>query len=158
MKKQVPVFKFTRIQIALAIFFCCWIERGYPDSSPAKVNPDSVYVIVNSANPQKNISQTGLNAIFNMRLRHWSDGSPITVYVLQDEEPLHRTFCKQKLHVFPHQIRRGWNRLIFSGTGQVPLLVETKEEMLKQVSETPGAIGYLSGKDLTPAVKILEIK
>jgi hypothetical protein len=158
LKKQVPLFKITRSQIALVILFCFWIERGYPESFPNKGNPDSVYVIVNSANPQRNISQTGLNAIFNMRLRHWSDGSPITVYVLQDEDPLHKTFCKQKLHVFPHQIRRGWNRLIFSGTGQVPMLVETKEEMLKQVSITPGAVGYLSGKDLTSAVKILEIK
>lgn len=158
MKKQVPLFKITRSQIALAILFCFWTDRGYPESFPNKINPDSVYVIVNPANPQRNISQTGLNAIFNMRLRHWSDGSPITVYVLQDEDPLHKTFCKQKLHVFPHQIRRGWNRLIFSGTGQVPLLVETKEEMLKQVSTTPGAVGYLSGKDLTSAVKILEIK
>jgi ABC-type phosphate transport system substrate-binding protein len=158
LKKQVPLFKITRSQIALVILFCFWIERGYPESFPNKGNPDSVYVIVNSANPQRNISQTGLNAIFNMRLRHWSDGSPITVYVLQDEDPLHKTFCKQKLHVFPHQIRRGWNRLIFSGTGQVPILVETKEEMLKQVSITPGAVGYLSGKDLTSAVKILEIE
>jgi ABC-type phosphate transport system substrate-binding protein len=158
LKKQVPLFKITRSQIALAILFCFWMDRGYPEFFPNKGNPDSVYVIVNSANPQRNISQTGLNAIFNMRLRHWSDGSPITVYVLQDEDPLHKTFCKQKLHVFPHQIRRGWNRLIFSGTGQVPILVETKEEMLKQVSITPGAVGYLSGKDLTSAVKILEIE
>lgn len=157
MKPQVPLFKITR-SFTLAILFCFWIERGYPESFPTKGNPDSVYVIVNSANPQRNISQPGLNAIFNMRLRQWSDGSPITVYVLQDEDPLHKTFCKQKLHAFPHQIRRGWNRLIFSGTGQVPLQVETKEEMLRQVSETPGAVGYLRGKDLTSAVKILEIE
>jgi ABC-type phosphate transport system substrate-binding protein len=134
------------------------MERGYPESFPTKGNPDAIYVIVNSANPQRQISQTGLNAIFNMRLRHWSDNSPITVYVLPDEDPLHKIFCKQKLRVFPHQIRRGWNRLVFSGTGQAPLVVETKEEMLKRVGETPGAVGYLSGKDLTASVKILEIK
>jgi ABC-type phosphate transport system substrate-binding protein len=158
LKKQVPLSKITRSRVALAILLCFWAERGYPESFPNKGNPDSVYVIVNSANPQRQISQTGLNAIFNMRLRHWNDGSSITVYVLQDEDPLHKTFCKQKLRVFPHQIRRGWNRLVFSGTGQAPLVVETKEEMLKRVNETPGAIGYLSGKDLTATVKILEIK
>ncbi|MGJ0486544.1 MAG: substrate-binding domain-containing protein [Methylomicrobium sp.] len=157
MRKQVPLLKITRNQAVLAILFCFWLDKGYPESFSAKDNPDNVYVIVNSANPQRKISQTGLNAIFNMHLRHWSDGSPITVYVFQDEDPLHKTFCKQKLHVFPHQVRRGWNRLVFSGTGQAPLQVETKEEMLKQISETPGAVGYLSGKDLTAAVKILEI-
>jgi ABC-type phosphate transport system substrate-binding protein len=158
LKKQDPLSKITRSRVALAILLCFWIGRGYPESIPDKINSDSIYIIANSANSQRQISQTGLNAIFNMRLRHWSDGSPITVYVLPDEEPLHKTFCKQKLRVFPHQLRRGWNRLVFSGTGQAPLVVETKEEMLKQVKETPGAVGYLSGKDLTPAVKILEIQ
>jgi ABC-type phosphate transport system substrate-binding protein len=158
LKKQVSLAKITRNQAALAILFFFWVKMGYPESFPKKINPDSIYVIVNSANPQVSISQTGLNAIFNMRLRQWNDGSPVTVYVFQDEDPLHKSFCKQKLHVFPHQIRRGWNRLIFSGTGQAPLVVETKEDMLKQVSETPGAIGYLSGKDLTTAVKTLEIE
>ncbi|WP_374090202.1 substrate-binding domain-containing protein [Methylomicrobium lacus] len=123
-----------------------------------KINPDGIYVVVNSANPQRNISRTGLNAIFNMRLRHWNDESPITVYVLQDEDPLHKTFCKQKLLVFPQQIRNGWNRLVFSGTGQAPLAIATQEEMAKRISETPGAIGYLSGKDLTANVKILDIE
>ncbi|WP_326498681.1 substrate-binding domain-containing protein [Methylomicrobium sp. Wu6] len=115
-------------------------------------------MVVNSANPQRNISQPGLNAIFNMRLRHWSDDSPITVYVLQDEDPLHKKFCKQKLHVFPHQLRKGWNRLVFSGTGQAPVSIETEEDMVKRISETPGAIGYLNGKDLTADVKILDIE
>lgn len=158
MRKQVPLLKITRKQAILAIFLCFWFDKGYPESFSTKDNPDNVYVIVNSANPQRKISQTGLNAIFNMHLRHWSDGSPITVYVLNDEDPLHKTFCKQKLHVFPHQIRRGWNRLVFSGTGQAPLQVETKEDMLKQVSETPGAVGYINSKNLTANVKILEIE
>jgi len=158
LKTQVPGLKITRNQAALAILLCFWAETVCAEPIPKKINPDAVYVVVNSANPQTTISQTGLAAIFNMRLRHWSDESPITVYVLQDEDPLHKTFCKQKLHVFPHQIRKGWNRLVFSGTGQAPVLIETKEEMLKRISDTPGAVGYLSGKDLTADVKILDIE
>ena len=158
MRKQVPLLKITRKQAILAIFLCFWLDKGYPESFSAKDNPDNVYVIVNSANPQRKISQTGLNAIFNMRLRHWNDESPITVYVLPDENPLHKTFCKQKLHAFLHQLRKGWNRLVFSGTGQAPLTIETKEDMVKRISETPGAIGYLSGRDLTANVKILDIE
>jgi len=158
LKNQVPILKITRNHAALAILLCLWADRALPDSLPNKINPNGIYVVVNSANPQRNISQTGLNAIFNMRLRHWNDESPITVYVLQDEDPLHKTFCKQKLHVFPHQIRKGWNRQVFSGTGQAPLAIETKEDMIKRIRETPGAIGYLSGKDLTADVKILDIE
>ncbi len=157
MKKQIPVLDITRNQAALAILLCFGIEMAHGNPFPNEIDPDSVYVVVNSTNPQTHITQAGLNAIFNMRLRHWYDESPVTVYVLQDDDSLHKTFCKLKLHVFPHQLRKGWNRQVFSGTGQAPLQIETKADMLKRISETPGAIGYLPGKDLTADVKILEI-
>lgn len=93
-----------------------------------------------------------------MRLRHWSDGSNVTVFVLQDDNPLHKQFCKQILNVFPHQMRRNWNKLVFSGTGQAPILLENKDEMINKLRDTPGAVGYLSGKDLTKDIKILDIE
>lgn len=157
MKKLVPVLKITRNQSVLAFLLFFWTQNPHADPLPNKIQGDEVYVIVNPANSQHSITQNGLNAIFNMRLRSWSDGSPITVFVLPDEDPLHKKFCKQKLDVFPHQLRRGWNRLVFSGTGQAPTQLENEMDMLKHVSETPGSVGYLSGKDLTSAVKLLEI-
>lgn len=158
MKKLVPIIKITRHHSILALFLFLFLGEALADSSPYKIDPNTVYAIINANNLQSRISRNGLNAIFYMRLRSWNDGSPVTVFVLQDEDPLHKKFCKQRLNVFPHQIRKGWNKLIFSGTGQAPLLLNNKEEMLSKVSQTPGAVGYLSGKDLTADVKILEIE
>lgn len=89
------------------------------------------------------MSVATLQAIFGMRLRNWGDGSPIKVFVLPDNHPLHVAFCKQVLHVYPHQLRAAWDRLVFSGTGQAPIEVDSKEAMLAKLSTTPGAIGYL---------------
>jgi hypothetical protein len=84
-----------------------------------------------------------LRAIFSMRLRLWPDGSPITVFVLPPTDPVHVRFCKEVLGVFPHQLQRAWDRLVYSGTGQAPVEVDSLEEMEQRVRETPGAIGYL---------------
>lgn len=104
------------------------------------------------------LSESGLRAIFGMRLRTWPDGSPIRVYVLPDRHPLHAQFCKRLLGVFPHQMRSAWDRLVYSGTGQAPLEVSSEEEMRAKIASTPGAIGYLKkasidgpGKDTRPA-------
>lgn len=104
------------------------------------------------------LSESGLRAIFGMRLRTWPDGSPIRVYVLPDRHPLHTQFCKRLLGVFPHQMRSAWDRLVYSGTGQAPLEVSSEEEMRAKIASTPGAIGYLKtvsidepGKDARPA-------
>jgi len=118
----------------------------------------SIYPVVNSALTQNSVSRNGLSAIFRMRLRQWQDGSPITVFVLRDNNPLHQQFCKQVLNVFPHQMRRSWNKLVFSGTGQAPVTVASKEEMVDKIASTPGAIGYLSDEDITEDIKILIIK
>ena len=134
------------------------MEQVTAAPSSDKSATHAVHAIVNSNTTQHVISRNGLSAIFKMRLRHWKDGSPVTVFVLEDENPLHKLFCKQILNVFPHQMRRSWNKLVFSGTGQAPIVVANKEEMITKISTTPGAVGYLGDQDLTNNIRILEIE
>lgn len=104
----------------------------------------AVGLIVNAEVPEQSLSRSAVRSIFSMRLTRWSSGMPIRVFVLGDKEPLHASFSKRILGVFPHQLRRAWNRQIFSGTGQAPEKVESEREMREKVMQTPGAIGYLS--------------
>ncbi|MCU7960017.1 MAG: hypothetical protein KZQ58_08475 [gamma proteobacterium symbiont of Bathyaustriella thionipta] len=71
-------------------------------------------VVVNGDVPVQTISQYNLRAIFGMRKRSWKDGEAITVYVLSDDSPLHVEFSKKILGIFPHQLRRSWDYLVFS--------------------------------------------
>lgn len=142
----------------ILIFLFVLMERA--NSAPAldRIDRNAVYPVINLDTSQRSISKNGLSAIFKMRLRHWNDGSDVTVFVLPDEDPLHKQFCKQILNVFPHQMRKNWNKLVFSGTGQAPIRVENKEEMINKLRSTPGAVGYLSGADIIDGIKILNIE
>lgn len=111
-------------------------------------------VVVHSAtHPKAFFSQSALRAIFGMRLRKWEDGSPIRVFVMPDDHPLHISFSKNVLHVFPYQLRAAWNRLVFSGTGEEPIIVKSEQKMRAIVGATPGAIGYLSRSMIDESVK-----
>lgn len=122
---------------------------------PAGDNP---VIVVNSAiSPQFSLSPNTLNAIFGMRLRKWDDGSVIKVFVLPDSDPLHVAFSKNILRVFPYQLRSAWDRLVFSGTGEEPIKVDSEQKMRESVSSTPGAIGYLSGSMVDSTVKPLSL-
>jgi ABC-type phosphate transport system substrate-binding protein len=102
-------------------------------------------LMVITSKPHASLPQATLRAIFAMRMRQWpDDGSPITVFVLQPSDPLHAEFCKTVLDVFPYQLQRVWDRLVYSGTGQAPIELSSLEEMRKRIASTPGAIGYLS--------------
>ena len=121
---------------------------------------DRVVPVVNADTAQFSISKNGLSAIFKMRLLKWQDGTgkPITVYVLPDDTPLHKRFSKEILNVFPHQMRRAWNKLVFSGSGQAPIEVKNVAKMIEKVASTPGAIGYLNAGDIPDDIRILDIQ
>ena len=118
----------------------------------------SVQPIINAQNKQKNISRNGLSGIFKMRLRQWSDATPVTVFVLPDDNPLHKQFSKQILNVFPHQLRRIWNKAVFSGSGQAPITLKNVAEMKEKIATTPGSIGYVTIDELNDKIKVLDIR
>lgn len=104
------------------------------------------------------LSLNELRAIFSLRARKWPDGTPITVFVLRDEHEAHRQFLLRTLKMLPHQLRRQWDRYIYSGIGQGPTVVESPEEMLSRVKSTPGGIGYIEGGVSDGPVHMLSIR
>lgn len=93
-----------------------------------------------------------------MRLQQWPGGQPVKVFVLPDDHQLHREFAKTVLGLFPYQLRRVWDRQVFSGTGQSPMTVNDEREMLQRIAATPGAIGYLESAPDDARVRTLEVR
>ncbi|PIE43106.1 MAG: hypothetical protein CSA50_06870 [Gammaproteobacteria bacterium] len=103
------------------------------------------HVIVNRPAHTESLTLNELRAIFSLRARVWPDGSKITVVSLNDQNPVHRAFLLNTLKMLPHQLRRQWDRYIYSGIGHGPVVVDTMDEMVKTVNSTPGSIGYIEG-------------
>ena len=101
-------------------------------------------IVVNQSVPVREFSLNNIRAIFTMRQRFWPNGEQIKVFTLADQHSLHKSFSKNQLQMFPHQLRRVWDRIVFSGTGQAPVTLENEQEMIDKISTTPSAIGYLS--------------
>lgn len=105
--------------------------------------PDVVVIVHPDAVGEIDAAQ--LRAIYTMRLRQWPDGQPLRVFALPDGHPTHARFAEQSLRILPHLLRRSWDRLVFSGTGQAPTEVASEAQMIERVAMTPGAIGYVTG-------------
>ena len=82
--------------------------------------------------------------IFAGRTQFWPDGSRIRVFVLQPESDTHQYFCRQLLNIYPYQLERIWQRVVYSGQGEAPKPIDTAQAMQDIIGQTPGAIGYLS--------------
>ncbi len=104
------------------------------------------------------LSTNELRAIFSLRVRNWPNGQPIRVIVRSEKDPDTLLFLREVLKMLPHQLRRQWDRIIYSGLGQGPLFVNSQEEMLEHVANTPGAIGFIRGGTAHENVQVLAIE
>jgi len=118
----------------------------------------AVDVIANKGVALNSLSLASARAIFGMRQVKWPDGSAIRVFVLPDDHTLHGALCKERLNLFPYQLRQSWDRLIYSGMAQAPNEVLSEEELLNKVAATPGAIGYVRKVKANDPVKILNVE
>lgn len=118
----------------------------------------AVEIIASKALAVSQLSVANARAIFGMRQVKWPDGSLIRVFVLPDNHPVHAAFCKERLNLYPYQMRQSWDRLVYSGMAQAPEEVASEAEMIARVAATPGAIGYVSRVQGSEKVKVLNVE
>jgi ABC-type phosphate transport system substrate-binding protein len=115
-------------------------------------------LIANVSVDDSSLSKKSLRRIFIMRQTKWSAGDPIKVFVMEQNTDIHQIFCKSVLGLFPYQLERQWNKLVYSGLGEAPVVVGGDQEMIEMIAATPGAVGYV--KDYTPmeGVKVITLE
>lgn len=117
----------------------------------------SIDIIANPSVDTETLTVTQLRRIYTMRQVSWADGSPISVFVLPSKHVIHQQFSKEILRIFPYQLDRIWNKLIFSGLGVGPTVVNSKEELMEKITSIPGAIGYVDKLNEEGNVVLIQI-
>lgn len=115
-------------------------------------------LIANTSVGVETLSLNTTRLLFSMQLPQWRDGTVVRVFVLPDDHPRHRAFSKDLLSLYPRQLRRVWDRQLYSGTGQAPTTVADEEAMRNAIANTPGAIGYLSREMIDDTVNEIPIR
>lgn len=129
--------------LVLKFCICCSIAAFITNvSADEGASAEPLSVIVNADTVLAKLDINSIRSIFTAKLTRWPNGMRIQFFVLPDEHPHHRHFVKNKLGLFPYQLRQIWDRLIFSGVGEGPVTVDSIDEMIEKVGAIPGAIGY----------------
>lgn len=115
-------------------------------------------LVAHSSAEIESLSRNEARLYFTMRVKAWPNGALVKVFVLPDDHELHRLFAKSVLGLFPYQLRRVWDRQLFSGTGRAPTTVADEHEMLERIASTPGAVGYTNGPVNHPNLRVLEVR
>lgn len=85
-------------------------------SNAFALTESDLYLITDKANEKNRIvDKRTIRSIYGLRSKRWPSGVDLTVFVLPDDTAIHQIFCLKVLNVLPYQLRKRWDRLIFSG-------------------------------------------
>lgn len=135
--------------ILLSLFYFCIQAPAFAVKIEAITHPSV---------EQAQLTKLELRRIFSKRVTKWPNGQPIIVFVLPSSHELHQRFTKEVLKIFPYQLDRIWNKMTYSGVGTAPIVVNDYSTLLKEIKNTPGAIGY--GENITQegGLHVIQIK
>lgn len=101
------------------------------------------YIIIAHPSVNESILTTrNLAKIYALQAKRWANGQRIKAFTFSNEAEF-KTFSLSQLNLHPHQLKRVWNRLLFTGVGKPPTSVNNPSEMLSKIRNTQGGIGYI---------------
>lgn len=116
-----------------------------------------VVVIGNPSVPTSVLSQYDVKNIYLGNKGTWDDGSEL-IFVVQKDSPVHEFFLKRYIQKSPPEFSNYWRKQIFTGKGFAPQSKTSDQEVIDYVSQTKGAIGYVSSDKSLAKVKIISVK
>ena len=135
------VLAYTQFRLVLLLIIALF-------SGVHAANAAEIYVMVNESVMVSELNRSELRQIFTGHRQYWSDGTKITVFVLQDNDELHKQFCREVLQMFPYQLSRLWDQITYSGQGVTPVRVTSYQALIEALESTTGAIGYVEHTEI----------
>ena len=112
-----------------------------------------IIIIGNGGLNETSLTMNDLKEIYMGEKKFWKNGQKINVSMLiscDTQQKFHKLYLNMSLFQFVHH----WKLIIFSGKGKFPKTLDTEQELINYVSETQGAIGYISSNTIIKAKNI----
>jgi len=121
---------------------------------------DGVVVIINKSVSVDSISAAALKDIYIGRTTYWPDGQSVKLAVLDDQitDKKDKALAEVSGMDSTSQFKTFWQRMVFSGRGQMPQMFGGTASLVAYVASTKGAIAIVLADAGLKGVKKLEIK
>jgi ABC-type phosphate transport system substrate-binding protein len=138
-----------------AVVLCC---VALFDEAPAGSALRTYRIIVHPQNPMEKVDRRFLAQAFLKKVTDWPHGETIHPVDLPPDSMTRRLFVEDVLRRSVGAVKSYWQQRIFSGRGLPPPELDSEEAVISYVLSHPGAVGYVSERADTSAVKILSVE
>ncbi len=135
-----------RLTLTIICIFCL------PANLIAAAVPARPIAIITGKTPTlTSISPSKLKLIYLRKQRYWPKGVPIKPVNLNSTHPLRNDFSQRIIGKAPRAQTSYWNNQYFNGI-LPPYVVNSQEAVIRYVSNTKGAIGYVDACEVDDRV------
>jgi len=119
----------------------------------------SFHLIVNPSNTMATAERKFLADAFLKKITRWpGTGEVIRPVDLRADAPVRHLFTDEVLHRSVAAVKNYWQQLVFSGRELPPPEVDNDEQVIRYVTRSAGAVGYVSGGANLERVKVLTLR
>lgn len=115
-----------------------------------------VAIIANKSVELEEIDKNQLLDYYSLEIKLWDDGEPIMIFDLKIKNDVRKAFF-EFLGKSSSRMKSVWMKKMLLGEGDPPEPLESEQDMLERIVDTPGSIGFINMDLVTDEVKLLRI-
>ncbi|MBU1170221.1 MAG: substrate-binding domain-containing protein [Proteobacteria bacterium] len=123
--------------------------------SPLWAMAEDVIVIANKSVPQSSLDADIVKKIYVGDISIWPDNTTVVVTIM-DKSDFHEDFLTKYVSKSKSQFKATWKNIMFSGKGPYPKQFDNVDDLIKFVTNTTGAIGYVNASASPADVIVLK--
>lgn len=127
-----------------------WLA-GFGVASAAE--PERPIAVIVSRDHSGILKLADVALIFRRKKLFWNEGLRVAPVNLPANHALRQAFSRIVLGSTPEEMEKYWNNMYFHGTSP-PFVLSSEEAVIRFVTQTPGAIGYISFCNADARVKV----
>ncbi|MGO8763764.1 MAG: hypothetical protein ACLQSR_01355 [Limisphaerales bacterium] len=116
---------------------------------------DGAVVIANPGVSADSLSADALKDIYTGKTKYWDNGQAVVIVVLSDKTD---AALQQASGMGAGDFKTYWQRLMFSGRGQMPKTADDEASLVSIVASTKGAIALAPTDVAKTGIKTIDVK
>lgn len=117
-----------------------------------------IVTVVAADNPVGTLTRSEVSNIFLGKRHQFPDGRPALPIDQPEGSPDRTVFYTAISNKQPAEMKAYWSKMIFTGRGQPPPIVDDDEAVKARLARHPNAIGYIDDAALDARVKAVTVR